>query len=138
MGKTWNEKLVGGQPPHVSVLKKAFAGVSAGDSLFIPSPMLVRDYMQAIPVGEQRTIEQMRQELAARHKAKATCPLTASMFARIAAEAALEDMSRGKSESEVAPFWRLIDADSSLGKKLSCGPGFIRRMQERETGGAKH
>src|SRR5262245_518844 len=120
MSKTWNEKLVGGQPPHVSVLKKAFAGVSAGDKLFIPSPLLVREYMQAIPAGEHRTIEQMRQDLAARNKAKATCPLTASMFARIAAEAALEDLSQGKTENEVAPFWRLIGADSPLGKKLSC------------------
>ncbi len=130
--KTWNEKLAGGHRPHVSVLTKGFVGVPAGATLFVPSPMLVRDYMRAIPRGEQRTIAEMRQEMAARHKARATCPLTASLFARIAAEAALEDMGEGKSEADVAPFWRLIDADSALGKKLSCGPGFIRKMQEAE------
>lgn len=132
MGKTWNEKLTGGQPAHVAVLEKAFAGLRPGELLFIPSPLLVRDYMQAIPFGERRTIAQMRAEMAACHGAKATCPLTASLFARIAAEAAWEDLRAGKSISEIAPFWRLIDADSAVGRRLSCGPDFILTTRANE------
>jgi len=125
MGKTWNEKLTGSKPPHTAVLEKPFAGLKPGETLFIPSPLLVRDYMQAIPYGERRSVVQMRAEMAARHGAKATCPLTASLFARIVAEAAWEDLQAGKSISEITPFWRLIDTDSAVGRKLSCGQAFI-------------
>lgn len=132
MGKTWNEKLTGSKPPHTAVLEKAFAGLKAGETLLIPSPLLVRDYMQAIPYGERRAIGQMRAEMAARYGAKATCPLTASLFARIAAEAAWEDLQAGKGISEVAPFWRLIDADSAVGRRLSCGRDFIETTRANE------
>lgn len=132
MGKSWNEKLTGSKPPHVAVLEKPFSGLKPGEAMFVPSPLLVRDYMLAIPFGERRTVPQMRAEMAALHGAKATCPLTASLFARIAAEAAWEDLQAGKSISEVAPFWRLIDADSPVGRRLSCGQVFIRRTRANE------
>ena len=132
MGKTWNEKLTGSKPPHTAVLEKPFAGMKAGVTMFVPSPLLVRDYMQAVPYGERRSIAQMRAELAARHGAAATCPLTASLFARIAAEAAWEDLQAGKGISEVAPFWRLIDADSAVGRRLSCGQDFIQTARANE------
>lgn len=132
MGKTWNEKLTGSKPPHTAVLEKPFAGLKAGETLFIPSPLLVRDYMQAIPYGERRSIMQMRGEMAARHDAKATCPLTASLFARIVAEAAWEDLQAGKTISEITPFWRLIDADSAVGRRLTCGQDFIHTTWANE------
>ena len=132
MRKSWNEKLTDAPAPHVSVLKKSFGGVQAGETMFIASPLMVRDYMRAIPRGERRTILQMRKQFAERSGAQATCPLTASLFARIAAEAACEDMAKGEQASAVTPFWRLIDPDSAIGKKLSCGPDFIREMRAAE------
>lgn len=132
MGKTWNEKLTGSKPPHTAVLEKPFGGLRPGETMFVPSPLLVRDYMQAIPYGERRTITQMREEMAARHGAQATCPLTASLFARIAAEAAWEDLKAGKTVSEITPFWRLIDADSAVGRRLSCGEDFIHTARANE------
>jgi hypothetical protein len=132
MPKTWNEKLTGSKPPHVSVLDKPFAGVPAGARLFVASPTLVRDYMSAIPAGQSRTIVAMREEFAARNEAKATCPMTASIFARIAAEAACEDMAGGKRPDDVTPFWRLIDPNSPLAHKLTCGAAFIRQMRATE------
>jgi hypothetical protein len=132
MGKTWNEKLTGSKPPHTAVLEKPFAGLKPGETLFIPSPLLVRDYMRAIRYGERGTIGQMRAEMASQHGAATTCPLTASLFARIAAEAAWEDLQAGKSISEITPFWRLIDADSAVGRRLSCGQDFIRTTRANE------
>jgi hypothetical protein len=61
-----------------------------------------------------------------------TCPLTASIFARIAAEAALEDMAGGKPAEKITPFWRLIDPKSPIAKKLSCGPQFLAKMRRTE------
>lgn len=105
MGRTWNEKLTSAKPPHIAELAKTFAGLQPGEALFVPSPLQVRDYMLAIPYGEQRTI---------------------------AAEAAWEDLQAGRGISEVTPFWRLIDADSAVGRRLTCGADFIETTRANE------
>jgi hypothetical protein len=74
----------------------------------------------------------MREDFAMAHKADATCPMTASIFARIAAEAALEEMEDGKPVDKITPFWRLIDAKSPIAKKLSCGTAFVVKMRQKE------
>lgn len=132
MAKSWGEKLLSGAPAHVSPMTKAMWGMEKGDKLFIATPVMVRDYMKKIRKGSAKTIVQMREELARAHKATATCPMTASIFARIAAEAALEELEDGKPAEKITPFWRLIDAKSPIAKKLSCGTAFVAKMRKQE------
>ena len=132
MAKSWGEKLLGGQPAHVSPMTKAMWGLEKGDKLFIATPAMVRDYMKKIRKGSSRTIVQMRDEFAKAHKADGTCPMTSSIFARIAAEAALEEMEDGKPVEKITPFWRLIDEKSPIAKKLSCGTAFVAKMRRSE------
>ena len=132
MAKSWGEKLLGGQPAHVSPMTKAMWGLEKGDKLFIATPAMVRDYMKKIRTGSSRTIVQMRDEFAKAHKADGTCPMTSSIFARIAAEAALEEMEDGKPVEKITPFWRLIDEKSPIAKKLSCGTAFVAKMRRSE------
>lgn len=132
MAKSWSEKLHGAKPAHVSAMTKAMWGLEKGDKLFIATPVMVRDYMKAIRKGSSRTIAQMREAFAKAHKADATCPMTASIFARIAAEAALEEMEDGKPATKITPFWRLIDEKSPIAKKLSCGTAFVAKMRRAE------
>jgi hypothetical protein len=54
------------------------------------------------------------------------------MFIRIVAEAALETSSKGGATADMVPFWRVVEADSPMARKISCGPAFIRRMREAE------
>ncbi len=132
MAKSWGEKLLAGQPAHVSPMAKAMWGLNKGDKLFIATPVMVRDYMKKIRKGSSRTIGQMREDFAKAHKADATCPMTASIFARIASEAALEEMEDGKPIDKITPFWRLIDAKSPIAKKLSCGTALVAKMRQKE------
>jgi hypothetical protein len=132
MAKSWGEKLLSGQPAHVSPMTKAMWGLSKGDKLFIATPIMVRDYMKNIRKGSSRTIVEMRETFAKAQKADATCPMTASIFARIAAEAALAEMEDGKPVDKITPFWRLIDAKSPIAKKLSCGAAFVAKMRAKE------
>ena len=57
----------------------------------------------------------MRRELAEISNADNTFPLTCSIFLRIAIEASLEQSNGAKPD---LPFWRVIDRNSSLIKKL--------------------
>jgi hypothetical protein len=132
MGKTWKQKLDGGKPAHVEVLNKPFGGAPPGAKMLVGTPRLVDDYMRRVPEGQARTVAQMRADLAKEHGADIACPLSTSIFARIAAEAALEDMQAGKPSAEVTPFWRVVDENSTVAKKLSCGPEFIAIKRQLE------
>ncbi len=132
MAKSWAEKLQGGQPAHISRMTKAMWGLKRGDKLFIATPKMVFDYMRSIRKGSTRTMGQMRASFAEAHGADGTCPMTSSIFARIAAEAALADVAAGAPVEKVTPFWRLIDEKSPIARKLSCGPAFVADMRQRE------
>ena len=134
--KSWQEKRESGKPAHVDVLAKPMFGLAPGSRLLIATPKLVEAYMRDIPRGEERTIARMRDEMATQRKADATCPLTSAIFARIVAEAALEEMAAGRQAADVAPFWRLFDANSPTAKKLSCGTDFVATQRTLEGIGA--
>lgn len=138
MPKTWAEKFEGAKPAHIAVLEKPFAGLPIGTKLLISTPKAIAAYMSAVPAGETRTVETMRADLAKKAKADATCPMTVSIFARIAAETATDEMEAGKKPAAVTPFWRVIDPASPLAKKLRLGPDFIRAQRAVENpSGAK-
>ena len=100
--------------------------------MLVATPRLVDDYMRSVPSGERRTVAQMRNDLAAAHGADICCPISTSIFARIAAEAALEETAAGAPLSDVTPFWRVIEDDGTVAKKLSCGPDFIQSQRAAE------
>jgi hypothetical protein len=133
MPKTWQEKFSGAKAPHVEVLDKAFAGLDPGQRLLISSPLEIKDFIEAIPRGQIETVANMRKKLAMRHKADATCPMSTGIFVRIVSEVALESVSKSSNPEDVTPFWRLVDPQSAIAEKLSCGPSFITQMRVRET-----
>jgi hypothetical protein len=98
--------------------------------MLIATPLIVKSYVEEIPSGTYRTIPQMRQELAERHGADMTCPLTAGIFTRIVSEAALDELHSGA--SDITPFWRVVDPKSPLAKKISCGPQYISERRDGE------
>ncbi|MDK2768129.1 MAG: hypothetical protein KYX69_10480 [Sphingomonas sp.] len=100
--------------------------------MLIATPRMVDDYMRSLPTGSRRTIAQMRADLASANGADLACPISTSIFARIAAEVALEELEAGKQSCDVTPFWRAIGEDSPVAKRLSCGPAFIRTQRDLE------
>lgn len=134
--KSWQDKMQA-KPPHKVVLDKDFAGVPAGSLLLISCPLEVAHYLKTrVPAGETRAIQQMRRELAALHGADAACPVSTSIFLRIVAEAARDEIESGTSLTEVAPFWRVVDPGSPLAKKLRAGSVWIEQQRAAERDGA--
>ncbi|QMW22422.1 hypothetical protein [Sandaracinobacteroides saxicola] len=104
--------------PKRVVLEKPFGGIAAGCILFVATPEIVADYVRAIPAGETRSVERMRHELARRHRADASCPVSTAIFVRQVAEGALKAMAEGAARDTVAPFWRLVAAGTPIAKRL--------------------
>ena len=130
--KTWREKRELDKPPKRVRLGGDFAGIPAGQLMLVATPRLVDDYLRRIPRGEVRSIERLRRELARRQRCDATCPVSLSIFLRICAEAAWEELEAGASIEAIAPFWRVIEPDSKIARKLRADPQFIARQRELE------
>jgi hypothetical protein len=129
---SWAAKMQKSRKQKLVVLDKPFAGIPAGSTLLVATPALVAKYIDEIPRGETRTVVRMRNELARRHRAQATCPVSTGIFLRIVAEASLEALASGKGADEVTPFWRVVEPTSALAKKLSCDEAFLKALIEVE------
>jgi hypothetical protein len=116
--KSWGEKLQQCKAPKIVILEKAWGGMLAGDKMYISSPRELDAAIRLLPSGEVMSIAELRHLLADEHGCVGTCHLTTSMFIRIAAEAAREQLDAGASPADVTPFWRVVAPGSPLAKKM--------------------
>ena len=135
----WRKRFDKAKPPKTVTLHTDFAGIRAGTVMYIGSPGVFANYIARIPSGETRTIERMRNELARRNAAAATCPVTTAIYLKVVAEVALDELEKGKPLESVVPFWRVIEPGSKIAKRLACDEGMIAHWRAleatRDTGG---
>jgi hypothetical protein len=132
-GKTWTDKV--NDPTkefQVKRLDKDFADMPAGAKMLIATPKIIDEYVRHIPKGKSSSLATMRKYLANEYGAEYTCPVTSGIFLRIVSEAAHEQIEKGTPLSKVAPFWRLVDEESALIKKLSFGSQFVVNQRKKE------
>lgn len=132
--KSAREKLATKKQIKKVTMDKAWGGMKPGDLMLVSTPLAVDGYVRAIPNGETRTIPEMRDDLAAAENCTGTCPLSSSIFVRMVAEAALEDLADGKAVSEVSPFWRIVTSKDKMAGKLNLDPAWIDEQRALEAG----
>jgi hypothetical protein len=130
--KTWIEKLNESKESKIKHIDFNFADIPANSNMFIATPQLINSYVRQIPKGKKVTIQTMRKDLALENSADYTCPVTTGIFLRIVAEASFERYQQTNSLKGITPFWRVIDPNSTLSKKLTFGQDFIIRQQKAE------
>ncbi len=113
----------------VKTIGKNFADLKAGEKMLISSPRSIANYVAKIPYGTERSIKLMRSELAENANADNTCPLTFGIFLKIAIEVSLEQSDGAKPD---LPFWRVIDRNSSLIKKLPISEKYLTELRTSE------
>jgi len=113
----------------VKTIEKNFADLKAGEKMLISSPRSIANYIANIPYGTEKSVMLMRRELAENSNADNTCPLTCGIFLRIAIEASIEQSNGAKPD---LPFWRLIDRNSSLIKKLPISEKYLTELRTSE------
>jgi hypothetical protein len=130
----WRKRLASGKASKRVTLERDFAGIRAGSTLFIATPEIVSQYVASIPYGETRTVVRLRNELARRHRADATCPVTTAIFLRVVCEAAWDELQAGASVENVVPFWRVVEPDSPIARRLRCDSAWLRERRLIEAG----
>ncbi|HFB2048793.1 MAG TPA: hypothetical protein TECP_01158 [Hyphomicrobiaceae bacterium MAG_BT-2024] len=119
MMKTWIEKRDCGKSPYVKILDKKFAGIPQGCKMLVSSPQEIDSLVRRIPEGDTISPAKIRETLAKKHKADATCPVSTGIFLRIVCEAALEEKRQGKTLKEITPFWQIDLEGTSTAEKLN-------------------
>lgn len=130
--KTAREKLATKKKIKKVVMDKAWGGIPVGGTMLVATPLMVDAYIRNIPHGQTQTIPEMRDALAAEQSCTGTCPMSTSIFVRMVAEAALEDLADGKPVSEVAPFWRMITSRDKMAGKLDVDLAWIDEQRALE------
>lgn len=130
MSKSWVQKRDCGKKPQIKVLDKPFAGIKQGCRMLISSPEEIDEFIQNLPEGTFMQPSELREHLAKKHKADATCPVSTGIFLRIVSEAALEEKQEGKSIDNITPFWRVVAEDSPTAKKLEIDPSELDTLRQ--------
>jgi len=102
----------------------------ATGTVVIPKPTEVDELMRKVPRVKITTINHIRQVLAERHGATISCPITAGIFANIAAHAAEEQKQHGKEET--TPYWRTLKKGGIINPKYPGGTEGQKKLLESE------
>lgn len=130
---TWSEKFGTRKTPVVKKLEKDFSDIKKDQTMLISTPKEISDYLKEnTKPGDFVTITKLRSDLAKKHLADKTCPVTTGIFLRIVSELAIEELNRGKDLSEVTPFWRIVDEKSPLSKKLSIPYSEVSKLKAKD------
>ena len=132
MAKSWVEKRDLEKEFQVKTNPKKFADIPAGTAMFIPTPKIVDDYVRNIPEGSFIDLKQIRRELSMHYHAEMTCPVVTGISLRIISEAAFEEYQVEQNLDSITPFWRVVNPESKLAGKLTCGVDFIIKHQIQE------
>ncbi|OWJ67355.1 hypothetical protein [Inquilinus limosus] len=132
MATSWTEKLNDPRPHQVKPVLVDIAGMKAGEIMLVPTPRLIDAFIRVIPTGSAMDVPALRRELARRHGAQVTCPITTGFHLRIVAEAAWEAHRQGADPVGITPFWRVLDRRSPTTAKLSFGDAFLLERRRLE------
>lgn len=130
--KTWLDKLSEKKESRIKRIDFDFADIPANSNMFIATPQIIDNYIKNIPKGKNVTVQTMRKDLAIENRADYTCPVTTGIFLRIVAEANFEKFIQANSLKGITPFWRVVEPNSTLSKKLSFGQDFIIYQRNAE------
>lgn len=130
--KSWTEKLHDnkGFPRTEKITEKMGRQWCATGTVVIPKPLEVDELMWKVPKGKAITINEIRATLAKRHGATICCPITAGIFANIAAHAAEEQKQKGKENT--TPYWRTLKTAGIINPKYPRGSEEQKKLLKQE------
>jgi hypothetical protein len=96
-------------------------------------PVEVAEELKTISPGTALSLQAFRKILADKNYCDATCPVSTSIFLRTVAEYSWEEYNQTGSTLNLAPFWRVLDSNSPMAKKLSFDPAWIDLQRELES-----
>ena len=104
------------------VIEPRRKGRTGTQSMLIPSEAMVAARLRAAPAGKTTDLKELRDGLAAEFGSDACCPVT------------VQRHIVAISEKGSAPFWRMVDPNRPMARRLAGGPELIRKKLSEEQG----
>jgi hypothetical protein len=120
MTKTWREKLHKFSEARVVPIPARMVKRCGEGKMLIPTGSEVDAAIRKVRSGHVITTKDLGAQLAANHGVEVACPLMTGIYVWLAAQVAAEGEREGK--KRVTPYWRVVQSDGSLMKKLPGGP----------------
>ena len=134
MAQTAIERLNKAKSPKVVILEKDFAGIRAGNRMFVATPKIVDEFINKMPYGRFITMPELRADLAIEYDCDATCPVSTAIFLRVVAEAALEHLEQGATTADITPFWRVVVPGDKVSARLPIDQKWLEARRQEELG----
>jgi len=96
----------------------------------IASPLEYEDLMKVVPKGKLITIEELKTNLAKKHKVDYTCPQATGFYINMVAQASKEMETLGS--RRFTAYWRTLKKDGELNEGYPGGIKSQRKMLEKE------
>ena len=109
----------------VHVLDPAKAARMHARTMYVPSPLDIAQYIQAIPYGETRDLADIRRSLAEHHQVDITCPSRTTLYWKWLA--AYSDSIHDAPSPYTIPWWRVLK-DGKLSPVMPGGIANQRRL----------
>ena len=116
--------------PFIADRLHSEGGMKVPQSMLFPSADMLVAAIASIQPGALSDLPTVRSELAERHGAASTCPVTTQRLLHEIAGTAVERWALG--DREVPPFWRVVDPSRPNAARLPGGADFIRARQQEE------
>lgn len=139
--KTWTQKWA--EAKAKPDLPKVFDCDKSGQRLVVPGPAEIEEIVKGIPKGKVMPMNEIADQLKARHHTDMCCPMTTGIFAWILAYASCEteglsveeDCGKGinpKSAHHGVPWWRVVKTGGELNPKYPGAPDLQKALLESE------
>ncbi|WP_246680992.1 MULTISPECIES: hypothetical protein [unclassified Mesorhizobium] len=128
--KSWTDRL---NTPGVNGIRPAPRTVADGveeQTMLVPTAQQVDEFIRSIPEGVEMDVRVLRTALPFERGAEVTCPVAIGYHRRTVAEAAIEYLGRGMTLSDVAPFWRELDANDADNEEIVLRRGICGRAAQ--------
>lgn len=103
---TARQRFAESAPSFVATLDAAKAARFRASTMLIPSPSQIRDVIARIPVGETKSLKELKEALARESGADVVCPFTTRVGWILVAEVAEENLAEGIVDN--TPWWRIV------------------------------
>lgn len=123
----------GHELPFLSDKPHRVGGKLVPQRMLYPSRQMLAEAIAALPPGATADLASIRADLARRHGAETTCPVTSQHMLQEVAAQAYEAWTRGQGTG--TPFWRIVDPDRPSARRLPGGVDFIRARRQAERKG---
>jgi hypothetical protein len=116
--------------PFIANKLHSVKGEKVPQRMLYPSQALLAAAIADLPRGGG-TLSAVRQSMAVRYGAAATCPVTTQRLLRSIAAAVVTAWESG--DHAVTPFWRVVDPETPTARLMAGGSAFIRARRAEET-----